>query len=150
MKSVGTYFVMYWVEQMWHDWPSGNTSYHQIERNLQVNCPIALIFYNRLDTILPMHLSNIMMTASNGDIFRVTGPLWRESIGQRRVPLTKASDAELWCFLWYAPEQTVKQTIETPVLWYAIALIWRHCNDGIMVSVHRGHAIECVARNVRR
>ena len=37
--------------------------------------------------------------------------------------LTKASDAELWCFPWSAPEQTVKQTIETPVIWDAIALI---------------------------
>ena len=30
-----------------------------------------------------------------------------ESIGHRRIPLTKASDAELWCFLWSSPEQTV-------------------------------------------
>ena len=40
-----------------------------------------------------------MMTSSNGHIFRVTGPLCREFTGH----LTKASDAELWCFLWYAP-----------------------------------------------
>ena len=26
----------------------------------------------------------------------------------RSIPLTKASDAELWCFLWSAPEQTVE------------------------------------------
>ena len=38
-------------------------------------------------------------------------------------PLTKASDAELGCFLWSAPEHTPEQTIETPVIWYAIALI---------------------------
>ena len=38
-------------------------------------------------------------------------------------PLTKASDAELWSLLWSAPEQTVEQTIETPVIWNAIALI---------------------------
>ena len=41
----------------------------------------------------------------------------------RWIPLTKASDAEVWCFLWSAPEQTVEQTIETPVIWDAIALI---------------------------
>ena len=45
-----------------------------------------------------------MVTSSNGNIFHVTGPLWGESIGQRWIPLTKASDAELWCFLWSAPE----------------------------------------------
>ena len=38
-------------------------------------------------------------------------------------PLTKASDAELWCFLWSAPEQTVMQTIDMPVIWDAIAFI---------------------------
>ena len=38
-------------------------------------------------------------------------------------PHTKASDAELWCFLWSAPEQTVEQTIETLAIWDAITLI---------------------------
>ena len=64
-----------------------------------------------------------MMTSSNENIFHVTGPLWGESTGYRWIPLTKASDAELWCFLSSAPEQTVGQTIETPVIWDAIALI---------------------------
>ena len=41
---------------------------------------------------------------------------------QRSIQLTKVSDAELWCFV-LAPEQTVKQTIETPVIWGSIALI---------------------------
>ena len=50
---------------------------------------------------------------------RVTGPLWGESTGDRRIPLTKASDVELWT----APEQTFKQTLETPVIWDAIAHI---------------------------
>ena len=36
---------------------------------------------------------------------------WAFVRGIHRSPvnsLTKASDAELWCFLWSAPEQTVK------------------------------------------
>ena len=49
-----------------------------------------------------------LMTLSDGNIFRVTGPLWGELPGHRWVFLTKASDAELWCFLWSAPEQTVE------------------------------------------
>ena len=44
-----------------------------------------------------------MMTSSNGNIFRVTGPLCGEFTGYRGIPGTKASDAELWCFLWSAP-----------------------------------------------
>ena len=47
-----------------------------------------------------------MMTSSNGNIFRVTGPLCGEFIGHRWIPITKASDAELWCFPWSSPEQT--------------------------------------------
>ena len=54
----------------------------------------------------------LMMTSSNEDIFRVTGPLrgecqWRESV----------------MFFLSAPEQTVEQTIETLVILDAIALI---------------------------
>ena len=45
-----------------------------------------------------------MMTSSNGNIFRVTGPLCREFTGYRWIPHTKASDAKLWCFLWSVPE----------------------------------------------
>ena len=45
-----------------------------------------------------------MMTSSNGNIFRVAGHLYGKFIGQRRIPLTTASDAELWCFLWSAPQ----------------------------------------------
>ena len=39
------------------------------------------------------------MTSSNGNIFRVTGHLCREFTGPRWIPRTKASGAELWCFL---------------------------------------------------
>ena len=52
-------------------------------------------------------ISNIivfMMTSSNGNIFRVTGHLCGELTGSRWIPHTKASDAELWCFLWSAAE----------------------------------------------
>ena len=45
-----------------------------------------------------------VMTSSNGDIFRITGHLCGEFIGPRWIPRTKASDAELWCFLWSASQ----------------------------------------------
>ena len=45
------------------------------------------------------------------EIIRVTGPLLGESVGHRWIPLTKASDAELWCFFFLsAIEQLVEQT----------------------------------------
>ena len=43
------------------------------------------------------------MTSSNGNIFRVTGPLCGEFTGPGEFP-HKGSDAELLCFLWSAPE----------------------------------------------
>ena len=57
------------------------------------------------------------------NIFRVTGPFRGESNGHRWIPLTKASGAELWCVFLSAPDETVEQTIETPVIWDAIAFI---------------------------
>ena len=48
---------------------------------------------------------------------------WGESTGHRRIPLRKASDVELWYFLWSAPKQTVKQTIETQVIFNAMVPI---------------------------
>ena len=52
----------------------------------------------------PIH----MMTSSNWNIFRVTGHLCGEFTGLRWIPRTKASDAELWYFLWSAPEWMVQ------------------------------------------
>ena len=41
----------------------------------------------------------VMMTSSNGSNFRVTDHLCGEFTGPRWIPRTKASGAELWCFL---------------------------------------------------
>ena len=50
-----------------------------------------------------------MMASSNGNSFRVTGPLCEEFTGHPWIPLAKVNGAELSCWLWSAPEQTVKQ-----------------------------------------
>ena len=77
----------------------------------------------------------VMMTSSNGNIFHVTDPLWGEFTVHEWIPLTKASDAELWCFLWSAPEQTADQTIETLVIWDAGDLSYRRAHYDITVMV---------------
>ena len=46
----------------------------------------------------------LMETSSNGNIFRLTGPLCGEFTGHRWIPLTKANDLELWWFHWSKPE----------------------------------------------
>ena len=53
-----------------------------------------------------------MMTSSNGNIFRVTGHLRGEFTGDRWIPHTKASDAELWCLLWSAPNKRLSTHCE--------------------------------------
>ena len=52
--------------------------------------------------IVDTSTSEIMMMSSNGNLFRVTGHLCGEFTGW--ITHTKASDAELWCLLWSAPE----------------------------------------------
>ena len=39
------------------------------------------------------------------------------------IPLPKASEVDLWRFLWSAPEQTIEKTTQTLVIWDAIAFI---------------------------
>ena len=70
-----------------------------------------------------------MMTSSNGNIFRVTGHLCGEFTGPRWIPRTKASDAELWCFLWSARN---KRLSKQGWSWWFETLscsLWRHRND---------------------
>ena len=55
----------------------------------------------KIESIMLLY-SRVMMTSSNGNIFRVTGHLCGEFTGPRWIPHTKAR--ELWCLLWSAPE----------------------------------------------
>ena len=68
------------------------------------------------------------MTSSNGNIFRVTGPLCGEFTGLRWIPLTKASDAELWYFLDLCPNKRLSKQWWG---WWFETLscsLWRHSN----------------------
>ena len=61
-------------------------------------------------------------------ISSVTDPLWGESTGDRRIPLTKASDAELWCF--FSMPLTKRLSKQSIRRWYKTPSrsLWRHCN----------------------
>ena len=77
-----------------------------------------------LHYLIVVGISVLMVTSSNGNIFRVTGHLWVP----RWIPQTKASDAELWCFLWSAPDKRLSKQwwgwwFETPS-----CPLWRQCN----------------------
>ena len=81
--------------------------------------------------------SHIMMS-SNGNIFCITGPLWEESTGHRWIPLTKASDAELWFFLSVLIKQLSKHSrrhwLRRHCIHYdvtvmkSLKVIWRSCH----------------------
>ena len=53
--------------------------------------------------VLPQAMTSeqYIMASSNGNIFSVTGPLCWEFTGRLWIRHTKASDADLWCFLWF-------------------------------------------------
>ena len=67
-----------------------------------------------------------MTTSSNGNIFRITGPLCGEFTGHRWIPPTKASDAELWYFLRLnkrLSKQSRRRWFDSP-----LGSLWRNCN----------------------
>ena len=71
-----------------------------------------------------LKLNFLMMTSPNGNIFAFL------ALFEGNPPVTGgflskglSLDVELWSFLWSAPEQTVEQIIESPVIWGAIPLI---------------------------
>ena len=69
------------------------------------------------------------MTSSYASNSRVTGPLCGEFTGHRWIPLTKVSDAELWCFFYLRlnkplSKQWRRRWFETPS-----RSLWRHYNE---------------------
>ena len=69
------------------------------------------------DVIMNTPSIDIKKTSWHGNALRITGPLRGESTAHR------------WYFLWCYPEQAVEQTIDFPVIWDAMPLIWCHWNN---------------------
>ena len=67
---------------------------------------VTLWLYCMISWLMETQPDALMMTSSNGNIFRATGVLCGEFTGPRWILRTKASDAGLWC--WSAPEYTVE------------------------------------------
>ena len=88
----------------------------------------------------------VMMTSSNGNIFHVTDPLCGEFTCHQWIPLTKPSDANLWCFLWSAPAQTIMSWRRCPtygrdVVSYCYLRFCNFCRPPCLTS-------SCVGLNV--
>ena len=63
------------------------------------------------------------MASSNGNIFRVTGPLCEEFTGHRWILLTKASGAEFDVLFDVRLDKRWSKQIDTPVIWDTVVLI---------------------------
>ena len=124
--------IHYWFRQWFGAVIHSYIGYHG--RNTPVNHLWITVYVlpdaNIITTVL------IMMMSSNGNIFRVTGPLCGEFTGHRWIPLTKASDAEIW-WVFYMHQnnrlstQSRHRWLETPS-----RSLWRLCNEWrIYVSV---------------
>ena len=74
--------------------------------------------------------SGNMMTPSNGKIFHVAGPLCGEFTGHRRIPFTRASDADIW-FLFFNLRLNKRLSNEPWGWWFETPSRswWRHCNE---------------------
>ena len=109
-----------------HCYPGGLWCLSQvIETNLKIGHPISL----DARYLHELHRLDCMTRCLDHDDvikwkhFPRYWPFVRGSTDLRWISLIKASDAELWCFLWPASEITIEQTTETPVIWDARALI---------------------------
>ena len=90
-----------------------------------------------------------MMMSSNGKIFGVIGRLYGESIRGIHESPVESPHKDQWrgalCFLWFAPEQTVEQTMETPVrrhrahyyVTFSTVVYWTHWEgNSISIKIH--------------
>ena len=74
-----------------------------------------------------------MMSSSNENTFRVTGPLCGEFTGQRWIPFKKASDAENWCLFDLCLNIGLNK--QSWSWWFEMPLhsLWRHINVHLFI-----------------
>ena len=76
---------------------------------------------------------NYMLTSSNGNIFRVTGPLCGEFTSDRLITLTKASD------VFFDQHLNKRLSKQSWGCWFVTPSrsLWRHCNELSMTPIFR-------------
>ena len=115
-------------QPLWQVWLS-NYIQNKVWDEITFSCPnldgtsVQVLWISNPPSFIAHMICYPMLTSSNGNVFRVAEPLWRESTGHRCIPLSKVVTGSFDCFLWSAPEQTVEKTIETSLIYDAITLI---------------------------
>ena len=103
-----TYVYMYRPQRVNSNWTWITTRRLFHWKSLRIFVLIAFTLFNAyFCSNISQNISGHYLTwwrSSNEGIFRVAGPLRGEFTGHLWIPLTGASDAEFWCFLWSPPE----------------------------------------------
>ena len=84
-----------------------------------------------------------MMTSSNGNIFRVTGPLCREFTGPGEFPTQRPVTRSLDVFF---DLRLNKRLSKQPWGWWYETLswsLWRHCNDHLISNIKHVYVERC-------
>ena len=68
-------------------------------------------------------------------VFRVSGPLFGEFTGHRSISRTKASDAELWWFVWSGLNRPLSKQLWDWWFEKPSHSLWRHCNVAISYTL---------------
>ena len=90
---------------------------------------LLLVFMTNLLGSLFANQCVTMMVPSNGNIFLVTCPLWRESTGDQR-PVTQSFDVFLYiCLSKRLSKPSRRRWFDAPS-----RSLWRHCNDHVIVG----------------
>ena len=103
-------------------------SYHHLWIRYVVK-EIKWLIYSPETNCLCAHLHDLSVTRWRHQMktFPRYGPFVREFTGQRWIPRTKASDAELDVF--FDPEPTVEQTMARRWFETPSCSLWRYCHD---------------------
>ena len=79
---------LFWLKVLWIVFAGVHQGWTNVYPDLRRHMAslVNMMWYNHIRHTVN---ENDMMTSWNGNIFRVAGPLWGESIGDRWIPLTK-------------------------------------------------------------
>ena len=86
-----------------------------------------------------------IMTTSNGNIFRITGPLWQESTGDRWIPFTRVNNADFDVFCNVRlnkrfSKQSKRRWFDTPS-----RSLWRYCTIAVLFMITPFTVLLCFA-----
>ena len=73
--------------------------------------------------INPSIASSVIKMSANGNISMFLALCEGNPLVTSGFPSQKASNMELWCFRWSAPEQMVEQAVDMEVIWDTMVLI---------------------------